>query len=99
MKDMQTNKTAMVNDLTQGSILKKLILFALPFMGANLLNTLYTLVDLSIIGKFLGSEALSAASNSGQITFMLYAIGIGLGGGGQILISQLTQQLSSFYSI
>jgi len=80
----------MVNDLTQGSILKKLLLFALPFMGANLLNTLYTLVDLAIIGKFLGSEALSAASNSGQITFMLYAIGIGLGGGGQVLISQLT---------
>jgi len=90
MEEIHTNKAGMVNDLTQGSILKKLLLFALPFMGANLLNTLYTLVDLAIIGKFLGSEALSAASNSGQITFMLYAIGIGLGGGGQVLISQLT---------
>lgn len=90
MEGTQLKKPGMVNDLTQGSILKKLILFALPFMGANLLNTLYTLVDLAIIGKFLGSEALSAASNSGQITFMLYAIGIGLGGGGQVLISQLT---------
>ena len=90
MEETQLKKPNMVNDLTQGSILRKLILFALPFMAANLLNTLYTLVDLSIIGKFLGSEALSAASNSGQITFMLYAIGIGLGGGGQILISQLT---------
>ena len=90
MEATQLKKPGMVNDLTQGSILKKLILFALPFMGANLLNTLYTLVDLAIIGQFLGSEALSAASNSGQITFMLYAIGIGLGGGGQVLISQLT---------
>lgn len=90
MEETTLRKPAMVNDLTQGSILKKLLLFALPFMGANLLNTLYTLVDLAIIGKFLGSEALSAASNSGQITFMLYAIGIGLGGGGQVLISQLT---------
>lgn len=87
---MEKSKSGMVNDLTQGSILKKLLLFSLPFMGANLLNTLYTLVDLAIIGKFLGSEALSAASNSGQITFMLYAIGIGLGSGGQVLISQLT---------
>ena len=87
---MATAKTNMVNDLTQGPILKKLFFFALPFMGAHLLNSLYTLVDLAIIGKFLGSEALSAASNSGQITFMLYAIGIGLGGGGQVLISQLT---------
>lgn len=90
VKEMPVEKPAMVNDLTQGSILKKLILFALPFMAANLLNTLYTLVDLAIIGKFLGSEALAAASNGGQIVFMLYAIGIGLGGGGQVLISQLT---------
>ena len=90
MEEKQLKKSGMVNDLTQGSILKKLILFALPFMAANLLNTLYTLVDLAIIGKFLGSEALSAASNGGQIVLMLYAIGIGLGGGGQILISQLT---------
>ena len=87
---MKEQTSTMVNDLTRGSILRKLLLFSLPFMGANLLNTLYTLVDLAIIGKFLGSEALSAASNSGQITFMLYAIGIGLGGGGQVLISQLT---------
>ena len=90
MEETLVKKPNMVNDLTQGSIMKKLLLFALPFMAANLLNTLYTLVDLAIIGKFLGSEALSAASNGGQIVFMLYAIGIGLGGGGQILISQLT---------
>ena len=90
MREETLKKSSMVNDLTQGSIFKKLLLFSLPFMGANLLNTLYTLVDLAIIGRFLGSEALSAASNSGQITFMLYAIGIGLGGGGQVLISQLT---------
>lgn len=90
MEETKLSKPSMVNDLTQGSILKKLLLFSLPFMGANLLNTMYTLVDLAIIGKYLGTEALSAASNSGQITFMLYAIGIGLGGGGQVLISQLT---------
>ena len=90
MEETLAKKPNMVNDLTQGSIMRKLLLFALPFMAANLLNTLYTLVDLAIIGKFLGSEALSAASNGGQIVFMLYAIGIGLGGGGQILISQLT---------
>lgn len=90
MEEVKLSKPSMVNDLTTGPILKKLLLFSLPFMAANLLNTLYTLVDLAIIGKYLGTEALSAASNSGQITFMLYAIGIGLGGGGQVLISQLT---------
>lgn len=81
---------SMVRDLTHGPILKNLILFSLPFMAANLLNTLYTLVDLAIVGKYLGSAALSAASNSGQIILMLYSIGIGLGTGGQVLISQLT---------
>jgi len=90
MQQIKTKRTSMVNDLTQGPILRKLLVFALPFMAANLLNTLYTLVDMAVIGKFLGSEALSAASNSGQITMMLYAVGIGLDNGGQVFISQLT---------
>ena len=60
------------------------------FYGGQSANTLYPLVDLAIVGRFLGSDALSAASNSGQIILMLYSIGIGLGTGGQVLISQFT---------
>lgn len=77
----------MVNDLTSGSLFKKLVSFSLPFMVANLLQTLYNLVDLAVVGAFVGSTGVSAVSISGQITFFLYAVGMGIGSGGQILVS------------
>jgi len=82
------SKATMINDLTEGALTPKLVRFSLPFMLANFLQTLYTLVDLAVVGQYVGSVGLSAVSISGQITFLLYATGIGLGNGGQILISQ-----------
>lgn len=81
-------KSLSSHNLTQGKIFSKLLLFSFPFMATNLMTTLYTLVDLAVIGHFLGDAALSAASISGQLTLMLYTVGVGLGSGGQTLISQ-----------
>lgn len=97
----------MINDMTSGPLGRQLIKFSLPYMLASLLQTMYTMVDLAIVGKFVGSTGLSAVSISGGITILLYALGIGLGSGGQILISQLVgakdysklnRTLGSFYS-
>lgn len=81
-------KNTLINDLTQGPLARQLILFSLPIMGANLLQSLYTMVDLWVVGQFASSAAISAVSISGQIVFLLHAVGIGLGNGGQVLISQ-----------
>ncbi len=78
----------MINDLTRGPLAKQIIRYSAPLVLANLLQTLYNLVDLAIVGQVVGSVGLSAVSISGQITFLLYALGIGLGSGTQILISQ-----------
>ena len=78
----------LINDMTQGPLGRQLIKFSLPYMLASLLQTIYTLVDLAIVGQFVGSTGLSAVSISGNVTFLLYCLGIGLGSGGQILISQ-----------
>lgn len=82
----------MINDMTQGHLARQLVAFSVPFVLANLLQSLYTMVDLAIVGQFVGSNALSAVSTSGHITLLLYAVGIGFGSGGQILISQLVGQ-------
>lgn len=82
------NRDSMIVDLTKGSLTKQLLAFSTPLVLANLLQTLYNLVDLAVVGQVVGSAGLSAVSISGQITFLLYALGIGLGGGAQILISQ-----------
>jgi putative MATE family efflux protein len=84
----QTTKASAIHDLTEGPLAKQLILFALPIMGANLLQALYTMVDLWVVGKYANAAAISAVSISGQIVYLAHSIGIGLGNGGQVLISQ-----------
>ncbi len=83
-----TDRKSLINNLTEGPLTRQLILFSVPLVLGNLLHTLYNLVDMAIVGQFVGSAGLSAVATSGQITTLLYALGIGLGSGGQILIAQ-----------
>ncbi len=80
---------SMVNDLTTGSVWRQLIVFALPFMLANLLQTLYTTVDAVIVGQFVGSEALAAVSTCGTLVEFYTLTGMGFATGGQIVVAQL----------
>ena len=82
------SKKTMINDMTRGPLAKQILFYSAPLVMANILQTLYNLVDLAIVGQVVGSEGVSAVSIAGQITFLLYALGIGLGSGSQILISQ-----------
>ncbi|MGL5513055.1 MAG: hypothetical protein ACRDBM_07520, partial [Sporomusa sp.] len=47
-------------DLTQGSIVKPLVLFALPLLGSSLIQQMYNTVDIIFIGHLLGKEAAAA---------------------------------------
>ena len=82
------NQKSMINDMTKGPLARQILLYSLPLMLANLLQTLYNLVDLAVVGQITDSACVSAVSIAGQITFLLYALGMGLGSGTQILISQ-----------
>lgn len=86
--EIRTNKS-IINDLTTGPLFKQLVLFTLPIAGANLLQTLYTIVDLWVVGRFTGSEVIAAVSTSGQIIMLANSIAVGMGNGGQVLVSQL----------
>ncbi|MDO4295868.1 MAG: MATE family efflux transporter [bacterium] len=75
-------------DLTQGSVSKQLILYALPLIATSLLQSLYSIADLLIAGRTVGSVGLSAINNSSQIMTLVTKIAIGLSTGGSILIGQ-----------
>ena len=81
------NKT-MITDLTRGPLARQILQFSAPLVLANVLQTLYNMVDLAIVGQVVGSEGVSAVAIAGQITFLFYALGMGFGNAGQILISQ-----------
>lgn len=78
----------MVRDLTTGSVTKQLLIFALPFMLSNLLQTLYNLVDMVIVGHFVGAHGLSAVSIGGETLQLITFVGMGFTAAGQIMISQ-----------
>jgi putative MATE family efflux protein len=78
----------MIRDLTQGSVARELITFSIPFALSNLLQTLYSLVDMVIIGQFVGSAGLSAVSIGGDVMTLLTFLCMGFCTAGQIMISQ-----------
>ncbi len=76
-------------NLTEGSIPKTLILFALPFVIANFLQALYGACDLIIIGHFVGeSAAISSVAIGAQIMHLVISFIIGLTTGTTVLIGQ-----------
>ena len=78
------NKTAQQTTLmTEGSIWKKIIAFAIPLFLGNLFQQLYNTADSLIVGNFLGSEALAAVSSSGSLIFLMVGFfnGIAIGAG------------------
>ena len=80
---------SMTTDFTKGPIFRQLVKFALPFVLANLLQALYNIVDMVIVGRFVGSVGLSAVSVGGNVTMLLTCLAMGFSTGAQILISQL----------
>lgn len=74
-----TDKTA---DFTQGSILKKLVAFMMPVLGALILQAAYGAVDLLVVGRFGSTSGLSAVSTGSQVlnlvTFVVVQFAMGI---------------------
>lgn len=69
-------------DFTQGSILKKLVLFMMPVLGALILQAAYGAVDLLVVGRFGSTSGLSAVSTGSQVlnlvTFVVVQFSMGI---------------------
>lgn len=65
-------------NLTEGNILKTLMIFAVPMILGNLLQQIYNIADTMIVGRFLGAEALAAVGSSYTLMTFLNSVIIGL---------------------
>ncbi len=77
----------MKKDLTQGSIIKNLTVFSIPFVLSTLLQVLYGLADLFIIGQFNGADVITAVSVGSQFMHMVTVMIVGLAMGSTVMIS------------
>lgn len=77
-----------VQDLTQGPIGRTLLMFALPTLGSNILQSLNASINMVWIGRFLGEDALAATSNASLVLFLALSGVFGFGMAATVLIGQ-----------
>lgn len=76
-------------DLTEGSVSKGLLAFAIPMILGNIFQQLYNIVDSIIVGKMVGADALAAVGASTSINMLFVMVAVGTGIGCSVVISQL----------
>ena len=75
-------------DLTQGPVLKTLILFVLPMLGGSVVTQFYNLADSVIVGQFIGKGALAAVSASMPVATVVNLFLLGLSTGSSVILAQ-----------
>ena len=77
-----------IRDLTVGSVPGTLLRFSLPLLLSGLLQMVYNMVDMMVVGHFVGTEGLSAVSIGGEMLQLITFVAMGFSNAGQILISR-----------
>ena len=81
-------RNAIIRDLTTGSVPRTLLTFSLPLFLSGLLQMVYNMVDMIVVGNFVGTEGLSAVSIGGEVLMLITFVAMGFSNAGQILISR-----------
>ncbi len=79
---------SMIRDLTKGNVSKLLLQFAFPLFLSNLLQAIYNIVDMIVVGQYLGGAGMSAVSIGGDILHLITFVAMGFSSAGQVLIAQ-----------
>jgi putative MATE family efflux protein len=82
------NNNKVLMDFTVGSIPRQMIKFAAPLFLSNLLQAVYNMVDMVVVGQVVGKNGLSAVSIGGDVLTMLTFLAMGFSNAGQICIAQ-----------
>ena len=83
----QTGKTK-TRDMTQGPILKELVLFSLPLFLGNIFQQFYNTVDSAVVGNFVSADALAAVTMTTPAVNTLIGLFLGMSTGASVIISQ-----------
>lgn len=81
------NKKEKQLDMLNGSLVDKIILFALPLAASSILQQLFNSADVAVVGRFAGSEALAAVGANGAVINLLVNLFVGLSVGANVVIS------------
>ncbi len=74
-------------NMTEGRLGRQIITFSLPLMFTNLLQMLFSMVDLAVVGRFSSSAAMGSVGSTTTLVFLFTGFLMGLGSGVNVLVA------------
>ena len=78
----------MIRDMTEGPVVPQILRFAFPLFVSNALQAFYNLIDMVIVGNYIGKAGMSAVSIGGDILHLLTFVAMGFSSAGQVIIAR-----------
>ena len=75
-------------DMTDGPLLPKVLMFALPLMVSGILQLLFNAADMVVVGRWAGKECLAAVGSTGSLINLMVNVFIGLSVGGSVAVAR-----------
>lgn len=88
MSETSSGTSPLRGSLTEGPLTRTLLVFALPQLVGNVLQSLNGSINAIWVGQLLGDEALAATANSNILMFLLFALVFGFGMAATVRIGQ-----------
>ncbi|MBQ7010660.1 MAG: MATE family efflux transporter, partial [Clostridia bacterium] len=83
-----TKQNKLARRMVTGKLSREIILFSLPLMASNLLQVLFNMADIAVVGRFSGSLALGAVGSTSIAVTLFTGVLIGVGGGINVLVAR-----------
>ncbi len=75
-------------DMTAGSLPRQILLFSIPLMLSNVLQVLFNMADVAVVGRFAGSSALGSVGSTSILIMLFTGFLIGMGSGVNALLAR-----------
>lgn len=84
---MAIPKKTQIN-MTEGKMLPKILLFAIPLMLSGMLQLFYNAADIAVVGRFAGEQPLAAVGSTGSLNNLLVCIFLGISVGSNVIAAR-----------
>ena len=85
---MHTKRLSAMRRMSQGRLPLQILLFSLPLMASNLLQVLFNMADIAVVGRYAGSLSLAAVGSTSIAVTLFTGVLIGISGGVNALIAR-----------
>ena len=89
---MQSKSRSRQMDMLHGSLLDKILLFALPLAASSILQQLFNSADAAVAGRFAGSQALAAVGGNAPVVGLIINMFVGMSVGANVIIANYIGQ-------